>query len=72
MNTIEALLAVVLVLGLVAVVVQAHSTLADRLGDPSTRAMMEQTALARENQVLVSLGEGRQGNYSSYARWYVG
>ena len=72
MNTLEALLAVMLLIGLVAVVMQAHNELGERLGDPSLRAMMEQTQAARMQKVLVSLGEGRDGNYSSYARWYVG
>ncbi|MCK4328106.1 MAG: hypothetical protein KAW41_06625 [Candidatus Diapherotrites archaeon] len=75
MNTLEAMVAVMMVLAIVAIVMDAHSRAAEGLGGEALRERMERGTRAVQEQAVAALGKGRSANSSvfpSYGRWYIG
>ncbi|MFC2174710.1 hypothetical protein ACFLQ2_02460 [archaeon] len=70
MNTLEAMLAVMMMIALVSVVMNAHSRAAEALGDEELLGIITASQEAGKQKAVIALGESR-GN-GSYARWYVG
>lgn len=74
MNTLEAMIAVMLVLGLVVVVMQVQIKASETLNDAELieKSDKKKSAEMRDSEVVI--GEGRASehdlNYSSYERWY--
>ena len=72
MNTLEALLAVMMMLALVTMVMHAHAEANEALGSEELHGLVEKSQGAGAEEVAIVLGKGRTGANNSYGRWYIG
>lgn len=66
MSTIEALIAIMLMLAIVAGAMSAFIE-----ADKSVLERLKKTAETEKQQPAIALGEGRETNYSLYRRWWL-
>jgi len=69
MNTLEAMIAVMMLLGIVGIAMQVHVRSAKVLGDSALyKRVVEKTAYSLRSSGISSGNVG--GNYETYRRWY--
>ena len=68
MSSLEALLALMMLLAAVAVVMQLHSDAREAVNFESAEQRLNKTSSAEAEQPAIALGDGRSN--SSYRRWF--
>ncbi len=75
MNTLEALIAVMLVFGLVLVLMNAHAEISGLVADPVLKEKIEGSHINAVKSGKLSVGKGREGSgtdfETAYSRWYI-
>ena len=76
MNTLEALIAVMLVFGLVLVLMNAHAEINEIVADPMLKEKIKGSHIVEVQRGNLAIGKGRESKgyndlKTAYSRWYI-